>query len=78
MVDGQSRRRWTSVKPALGWRVVYAGHCVIDLRAADTGPLSYPANTGYSHNSVSMVAHCLRRWTNIERALVEWPVFAVY
>ena len=38
MVDGQSRRRWSSVKPALGWRVVFAGHCVVDQLAADTCP----------------------------------------
>ena len=39
MVDAQSRRWWTSVKPSLGWRVVFAGHCVVDQLAADTGPL---------------------------------------
>ena len=42
MVDGQSRRRWTSVNPALVWRVVFARHCVVDQLAVDTGPLSYP------------------------------------
>ena len=71
MVYGQSRRRWTSVKPTLSWRVVFAGHCVVDQLAADTGPLSYPANTGYSHNAVSMLAHRLRRWSNMETALGE-------
>ena len=74
MVDVQSRRRWTSVEPALGWRVVFAGHSVL----GDTGPLSYLANTGYSHNAVSLSAHRLRRWPNIETALGEWPVFARY
>ena len=76
MVDGQSRRRWTSVKPALVWRIVFAGHCVVCELAADRGPISYPANTGYSHNAVSMLAHRLRRWPNIETTLGEWPVFA--
>ena len=76
MIDGQSQRRWTSIKPASGWRVVFAGHCVVDQLAADTVPLSYPANTGYSHNAVSMLAHRPRRWPNIETALGEWPVFA--
>ena len=33
MIDGQSRRRWTSIKPASGWRVVFAGHCVVDQLA---------------------------------------------
>ena len=34
------------------------------------------ANTGHSPNVVSMVAHRLRRWPNIETALGECPVFA--
>ena len=76
MFDGQSRRRWTSFEPALGWCVVFPGHSVVDDLAADTGPLSSPANTGYSHNAVSMLAHRLRCWPNFETALGEWPVFA--
>ena len=64
MVDGQSRRRWTSNKPALGCCVVFAGHSVVGHLVADTGPLSYPANTGYSHNAVSMLALRLQRWPN--------------
>ena len=32
-----------------------AGHSVVGELAADTGPLSYPANTGYSRNAVSML-----------------------
>ena len=44
-VDGKSRQRWTSVEPALGWRVVFAGHSVVGHLVADTGPLSYLANT---------------------------------
>ena len=55
---------------------MFAGHCVVDQLAADTGPLSYPANTGYSHNAISMLAHRLRRWPSIETALGETPVFA--
>ena len=35
-----------------------------------------PANTRHSHNAVSMLAHRLRRWPNIETALGECPVFA--
>ena len=35
-------------------------------------------NTGHSHKAVSMLAHCLRRWANIETALGEYPVFAGY
>ena len=35
-----------------------------------------PANTGHSPNAVSMLAHRLRRWPNIETALGECPVFA--
>ena len=46
MVDGQSRRRWTSVKPALGWRVVFAGHCVVDQLAADTDHLAIQQTRG--------------------------------
>ena len=34
-----------------------------------------PANTGHSPNVVSMLAHRLRRWPNIETALGECPVF---
>ena len=36
----------------------------------------YPANTGHSPNAVSMSAHRLRRWPNIETALGKFPVFA--
>ena len=39
--------------------------------AADAGSLSYQANTGYSHNAVSMLAHHLRCWPNIETTLGE-------
>ena len=35
-----------------------------------------PANTGHSHNAVSMLAHRLRRWPNIETALGKCPVFS--
>ena len=34
MIDGQSRRRCTSVELALGWRVVFAGHSVVGIMAA--------------------------------------------
>ena len=37
---------------------------------------SYPANTRHSPNAVSMLAHRLRRWSNIETALGECLVFA--
>ena len=37
------------------------------------GPI--PTNTGHSLNVVSMLAHRLRRWPNIETALGECPVF---
>ena len=36
----------------------------------------YPANAEHSPNAVSMLAHRLRRWPNIETALCECPVFA--
>ena len=39
-------------------------------------PVCFPANTGHSPKAVSMLAHRLRRWPNIETALGEWPVFA--
>ena len=35
-----------------------------------------PANTGHSPKAVSMLAHRLWRWPNIETALGECPVFA--
>ena len=35
-----------------------------------------PANTRHSPNAVSMLAHRLRRWPNIETALGEFIVFA--
>ena len=35
-----------------------------------------PANTGHSPEAVSMLAHRLRRWPNIETALSKFPVFA--
>ena len=34
----------------------------------------FSANTGHSPNAVSMLAHHLRRWPNIETALGECPV----
>ena len=71
MVDGQSRRRWSSVEPALGLRVVFAGHSVVGELGADKGPLSYPANMGYSHNAVSMLANRLRHQPDIETPLGE-------
>ena len=36
----------------------------------------FPANTSHSSNAVLMLAHRLRRWTNIETALDECLVFA--
>ena len=36
----------------------------------------HPANTGNSHNAVSMLAHRLQRWLSIETTLCECPVFA--
>ena len=62
---------------ALNWHWVFgvfAGHSVVGELAmipADTGPLSYLAKTGYSHNTVSILAHRLRRWPNIKAALGE-------
>ena len=53
MVDGRRRRWWISVEPALGWRVLFAGDSMVGESAADTGPHSYSAYTGYSHNAVS-------------------------
>ena len=38
--------------------------------------LCYLTNTGHSPKAVSMLAHRLRRWPNIETALGECPVFA--
>ena len=35
-----------------------------------------PANTRRRTNAVLMLAHCLRRWSNIKPALVQYPVFA--
>ena len=35
-----------------------------------------PANTRHSHNAVSMLGHRLRRWTNIETALIVCLVFS--
>ena len=35
-----------------------------------------PANTGHSPNAVSMLAHRLRRWPNIETTLGDCPLFA--
>ena len=75
-VDGQSRRRWTSVEPGLGWHVMFAEHSVVGDLAADMGPLCYQENTRYSHNTVLMLAHRLRRWPNIKTTLGEWPMFA--
>ena len=37
-----------------------------------------PANTGHSPNAVLILAHRLRRVSNIETALGECPVFAGY
>ena len=37
-----------------------------------------PENTGHSPNDVSMLAHRLRRWSNIEAALGECPVVFVW
>ena len=37
--------------------------------------LIFPSNTRHSRNAVSMLAHCLRRWPNIETALGECLVF---
>ena len=76
MVDGQSRRRWTSVKPALGWGVVFAGHCVVDQLAADTGPQWLSSKHGLFTQCCFNVVHRLWRWPKIETALSEWPVFA--
>ena len=33
--------------------------CLLGIVGADRGPLSYPANTGFSHNAVSMLANHL-------------------
>ena len=43
-----------------------------------TGEIMSPirANTGHSHNAVSMLGQRRRRWANIETALGEFPVFA--
>ena len=35
-----------------------------------------PSNTGNSPNAISMLAHRLRRWPNIETALGKCPVCA--
>ena len=35
-----------------------------------------PTNTGHPPKAVSMLAHRLRRWPNIETALGDCPVFA--
>ena len=80
MVDGQSRRQLTSVEQALGLCVVFARHdsVVGTWPLHDTSSLSCPANTGYSHNAVSLLAHRLRLWPIMETALGEWPVFAGY
>ena len=45
---------------------MFAGHCDVGELAADTGPFSYPANMGYSHNAVSMLAHRFRRRPNMK------------
>ena len=60
-----------ALKTGIGLSVSFAGHCVVGELAAHTAPLNYPANTGYSHNVVSMLAHRLRRWPSIETALGE-------
>ena len=40
---------------------MFAGHSVVGTWPLhDTVPLSYPANTGYSHNAISMLAHHLQ------------------
>ena len=36
----------------------------------------HPSKHGASTNAVSMLAHRLRRWSNIETALGGFPVFA--
>ena len=38
---------------------------------------TFPANTWHLPNAVSMLAHRLRRWPNIETAMGECRVFAV-
>ena len=43
---------------------------------SETNRDNYPTNTWHSLNAVSMLAHRLRRWPNIETALGECPVFA--
>ena len=47
-------------------------YCVTDL--IEVG--KYTANTKHSPNAVSMLAHRLRRWPNIETTLGECLVFA--
>ena len=48
----------------------------IDPIPAQCWTNAIPAYTRHSPNAVSMLGHRLRRWLNIETALVECPVFA--
>ena len=46
------------------------------ISVVSAGVAAIPTNTEHSPNAVSMLAHRLRRWPNIETALGECPVFA--
>ena len=54
--------------------------CWLTICNARTTPNQHcattPVNTRHSTNTVSMLAHRLRRWASIETALGEFPVFA--
>ena len=74
---GHRLQRGPSIKPTLSHRIpcllpaVRRGTHVCYVQAT-----VWPSNTGHSPNAVSMLAHRLRRWPNIETALDECPVFA--
>ena len=53
----------------------YSKHKDLTQCCLNISPPPTPANTGHSHNAVSMLGQRRRRWTNIDTALGECPVF---
>ena len=71
----QRRRQWANIYPPLGQRLVFVGFQV--WNDAHSGPVDvWAANTTPWTNVVFLLAHRLRRWTNIETALAQAVVFA--
>ena len=55
---------------------MFAGHSLVGtLLLHDTGPLSHPGNTGYSHSAVSMLFLATSRITLYS---VKWDIIIIY